>query len=102
MAESAAFETACTCLEQSSSLDRLAARGTIRLAAKQAGFEPKTVTPQQLGVVVKRLLPAELASRGVADPDGLCATIARALESLASGPAAETPEAVFQRLGGGS
>ena len=100
MAESVAFETACTCLEQATSLDRLAARGTIRLAAKQAGFEPKTVSPQQLGVVVKKLLPAELASRGIADPDALCATIARALEGLASGPSAESPEAVFQRLGG--
>ena len=102
MAESAAFEAACTSLEQSSALDRLAARGTIRLALKQAGLEPKTVTAQQLGVVVSRLLPAELSARGVTDPEALCATLARSLEGLASGPAGETPEAVFQRLGGGS
>jgi hypothetical protein len=102
VAESAAFEAACNSLEQSSSLDRLAARGTIRLALKQAGLDAKSVTAQQLVVVVKRLLPAELTSRGVADPDSLCTAIARALEGVAGGAAAETPEAVFQRLGGGS
>lgn len=102
MAESAAFEAACTSLEGATSLDRLAARGTIRLAVKQAGFEAKTVTAEQLGVVVTRLLSAELSARGIADPDALCATLARMLAGLSSGPAAETPEAVFQRLGGGS
>jgi hypothetical protein len=86
MAESAAFEAACTCLEQGGALDRLAARGTIRIALKQAGLEPKAVTARQLAVVLEKLLPAELASRGVASPDELCAR-------------ADTPEAVFARLG---
>ena len=102
MAESAAFEAVCASLEQSSPLDRLAARGTIRLALKQAGLDPKAVTGTQLAVVVKRVLPGELSARGIPDPDALCAVIARALDGLASGALGETPETIFHRLGGGS
>ena len=101
MAESAAFEAACTCLESSGVLDRLAARGTIRIALKQAGLEPKAVTARQLGVVLEKLLPAELASRGIPSPGELCARIGKALESVDAGAArADTPEAIFARLAG--
>jgi hypothetical protein len=101
MAESAAFEAACTCLEQSGALDRLAARGTIRIALKQAGLEPKAVTTSQLGVVLEKLLPAELASRGIPSPGELCARIGKALASVDAGAArADTPEAIFARLAG--
>jgi hypothetical protein len=102
MADSSAFEAACACLEQSSSLDRLAARGTIRLALKEAGLEAKTVTARQLEVVVNKVLPAELAARDVATPDAVCARIATALRGLdgAGAVGADTPEAVFARLAG--
>ena len=101
MAESAAFEAACSCLEQGGSRDRLAARGTIRLALKQAGLEPKTVTARQLEVVLTKLLPAELASRGITAPEELCARISKALAGLDTGArSADTPEAIFARLAG--
>jgi len=99
MAESAAFEAACSSLEQSGALDRLAARGTIRIALKQAGLEPKAVTTSQLRVVLEKLLPGELASRGVTSPAALCARIAAALEGVDPGGRADSPEAVFARLG---
>lgn len=100
MPESAAFEAACNCLEQSGSLDRLAARGTVRLALKQAGLDPKAVTARELVVVARRLLPAELQARGVSDADGLCTRIAKALEGIESSGGADTPEAIFARLAG--
>jgi hypothetical protein len=100
MAESAAFEAACSCLEQSGSLDRLAARGTIRLALKQAGLEAKTVTVRQLDVVLKKLLPAELTSRGITAPEELCARISKALEGIDSGARSDSPETIFARLAG--
>jgi hypothetical protein len=100
MAESAVFEAACSCLEQEGSLDRLAARGTIRLTLKQAGLEPKTVTARQLDVVLKKLLPAELTSRGIPAPDELCARISKALEGIDSGARSDSPEAIFARLAG--
>lgn len=99
MAESAAFEAACACLETSSSLTKLEARGTIRIALKEAGFEAKTATPQVLGAVVRRVLPAELRSLRVSDPEAICTKIAVTLEGMVSEPASETAEAVFKRLG---
>jgi hypothetical protein len=98
--ESSAFEAACSCLEKSGSLDRLAARGTVRLALKQAGLDPKAVTARELVVVARRLLPAELQARGVADSEALCTRIAKALESVDSGSSGDTPEAIFARLAG--
>ena len=101
MAETTAFETASACLEQSSSLTSIEARGTIRLALKAAGFDAKTATARALTAVVERVLPAELRSRRIADPDTICAKIALALEGIAGEPATDTAEAVFARLGGG-
>ena len=39
MADSAAFTFVCTTLEESTALDKLEARGTIRLALKEAGLD---------------------------------------------------------------
>ena len=100
MADSAAFEAACTALERSGALDRLVARGTLRLVLKAAGLEPKTATARDLVVAVKRLLPAELAARGVGRPDALCASVADALGGVAEDRSSgDTPEEVFARLG---
>jgi hypothetical protein len=99
MADSAAFEAACLSLEQSSSLDRISARGTIRLALKEAGLEPKTVTARELEVVVTKVLPPELAVRDVSAPDAVCAQINKVLRGLdGAANGTDTPEAVFARL----
>jgi hypothetical protein len=100
MAESAAFEAVCASLEQNSSLDRLEARGTMRLALKQAGLDPKAVTGRQLAAVLEKLLPAELASRGIASPEALCTRIGAALASVDASARTDTPEAIFARLAG--
>jgi hypothetical protein len=100
MADSTAFETAFDELERSESLDRLAARGTIRLALKTSGLDPKTVSPEELAVVVEQLLPRELEQRGVPDRDTVCKRILGALARLPAEPAAASPESVFARLGG--
>lgn len=100
MADSPAFEAACTSLERRADLDRLVARGTIRLMLKDAGLEAKTVTARDLAVAVRRLLPGELASRGLADDaEALSSFVASALERVEDRPDGETPEAVFARLG---
>lgn len=100
-AGSPAFEAACASLEQRSGLDRLAARGTIRLMLKDAGLEPKTVTARELAVAVRRLLPGELSTRGHAeDAEALSVLVVGALERVEDRPGGDTPEAVFARLGG--
>ncbi len=84
MAGSSAFEWLCTALEESTTLERLEARGTVRIALKEAGLEPRTVTPGELRVVVQKIMPRELRNRGVAErsralrPDGRGTAGARA------------------------
>ena len=106
MADAAAFDWVCARLEQETSLDRLEARGTVRLALKGAGLEAKTVTPDQMKVVIEKVMADELAARGVQDAAGLCSRLASGLASeaanLASDNLRETPDAVFSRLGGGA
>ena len=102
MADNRAFDFVCAQLEAGTSLGRLEARGTVRLALKQGGLEARSITPDQMAVVVARILPEELATRGVEDSAGLCASIGAGLQNLEAGDVGETPDAVFQRLGGTS
>ena len=100
MADAEAFDFACAEIEARTSLDRLAARGTVRIALKQAGLDPRTVTPEQIAVVAEKVLVGELVSRGVADSAALCSDLAAKARRLAGRPSAETPDTVFRRLGG--
>jgi hypothetical protein len=100
MADSAAFEFACNQLEAKTSLDRLAARGTVRIALKQAGLEARSVTPEQMAVIVQKMLPTELGSRGIDGAEEVCQAILAGLSKVERGPVSETPDAVFKRLGG--
>lgn len=102
MADSRAFDRLCSILESNTSLDRLQARGTVRLTAKRGGLDARKVTADQLCVLVEKLLPAELESRGVEGPETVCTQALEGLRSLAlEAGGAETPETVFERLGGG-
>lgn len=100
MADAEAFDFVCTRLEGQTSLDRLAARGTIRLALKQAGLEARSITPDQMVVVLRKVLPGELETRGIENPEAICETLIEGVRRIASSDAPETPDAVFQRLGG--
>jgi len=103
MAGSSAFEWLCTALEESTTLERLEARGTIRIALKEAGLEPRTVTPSELRVVAQKILPRELRNRGVQNETALCDRMVAGLQVLerqSGGQAADTPDAIFRRLGG--
>jgi hypothetical protein len=103
MAGSTAFEWLCTALEESTTLERLEARGTVRIALKEAGLEPRTVTPSEMRVVAQKVLPRELRQRGVQNEAALCERLIsglQVLESKSGGGAADTPDAIFRRLGG--
>ena len=100
MTDAKAFDHVCAELESNTSLDRLAARGTVRLALKGAGLDPATVTAAQMQVVVKRVLPRELSNRGIDDAEAICDGIVASLGAVQDVVAGESPEAVFERLAG--
>jgi hypothetical protein len=103
MLESGAFDTVAERLEHISVLDRLEARGTLRLAMKEAGFEPRSIESDELCVVIQRILPGELTARGVESAASVCQELVCVTESLGdvgSASADSSPEGVFRRLGG--
>jgi hypothetical protein len=101
MATSTAFEWFCEKLEKTTSLDRLAARGTVRIALKQAGLGAKSVTGDQLTVVLERVLPGVLTGRGIEGADSVCQQVAARLDEIPAAPSGrETSEDVFERLVG--
>jgi len=101
VADSRAFEFVCGELERRTQLSRLEARGTVRLALKDAGLDAATVRVREMLVVLKRLLPAALESRGIASAEALCGEISAGVAGVQDDAAADTPDAVFKRLANG-
>ena len=100
MPDAAAFDFVCAQLEQRTSLDRLEARGTVRIALKAAGLDATRVTPVQMRAVIEKILPGELRARAVQDPERQCAALAVLLSSsrLTDAGGGESPETIFARL----
>jgi hypothetical protein len=98
------FDIACDALEQHSRLDRLEARGTLRLALKAGGIDVKKLTPGELGAVFESLLPLELTTRGVENAAEVCAAVMATVKASSAvfetGNDSEDAFDVFRRLGG--
>ena len=95
------FDSVAEQLEQRTNLDRLEARGTLRIALKQAGVNPQTVSLHEISVVLENLLPGELESRGIENAAEICNVTLRNLE-LAPSPGDGSPSSIddiFGRLG---
>jgi hypothetical protein len=99
--ESPVFERAADELELLSGMKRLEARGTLRLALKDAGLIPKTVNAKAMLVVLDRILPQLLARRGVPGAPEMCKSIAAVVRAMTSETVVDidTPEKVFARIG---
>lgn len=100
MATSTAFDFATEQLESLTDLSGLEARGTVRLALKAAGLDAGSVTAEQMGVVVSRVLPVELTARNVTDADSVCTKISQGLARLDTSSERATTDDVFKTLGG--
>jgi hypothetical protein len=102
VADSGVFDWVCEQLEERSELNRLEARGTVRLALREAGLESKSVTGVQLSVVLDKLLPKELESRSIANAAEICSGLARDARARFgdANSGVEQPEDVFARFGG--
>lgn len=103
MAADTVFDFVAEKLQEATDFDKLEARGTVRLALKESGLEAKTVSAEQMAVVLQKVLPRELRTRGVDDSDSVCQRIVQVLERGGFGATGEdrSPEAVFKRIGGG-
>jgi hypothetical protein len=100
VAVSEAFEWLCQQIEDATPLDRLEARGTVRLALKDAGLDARTVSFVEVAVLLKRVLPLELQRRGIDDGEPICASLVSGIGDRGTRSTShETPETVFSRLG---
>jgi hypothetical protein len=79
MAESRLFEKTCEALERATHFSPIEARGTLRIALKEAGYEVGSVNRPQLLAVILHSLPGELIARGVRDAEKICDEIASRL-----------------------
>ena len=101
MADTHVFDIVAAELESVSDLDKLEARGTVRIALKEAGLEARGVSVAQMKVVLEKVLPGELTSRGETNADAICRKLVDALKNVAEETAdGSSPEEVFARLGG--
>ena len=97
------FDFVAAQLEEHTPLERLEARGTVRIALKEAGLDPKSVTTAQMMVMLRRTMPVELDARGVDRAVDVCERLASRVEADAGSWASDvgdSPEDVFRRLGG--
>ena len=97
------FDFIAAKVEERTELDTLEARGTLRIALKEAGLDARGVTREQMAVMLEKTMPRELVSRGVEDAEADCRGLVASLDVFAEGRperAAESPEDVFRRLGG--
>jgi hypothetical protein len=74
------FEFVCGELEQRTQLSRSVARGTVRLAMKQAGLSEEHLTRRSMSVAVRRVLAPMLARRNVEGAGNLCRMMAKVIE----------------------
>jgi hypothetical protein len=97
------FDLAAERLEHHTDFDRLESRGTLRLALKSAGLDPKSLDAGQLRVVFEKLMPGELETRGVNEALVICRTVMDEVASSSlptdAGSSSDLDE-VFGRLGG--
>ena len=95
------FDLVAERLEHHSELNRIESRGTLRIALKSAGIEPKSLAIDELRVVFAKLMPGELEQRGMSEAAAVCSAV---MDDVTDSPeAAEAdrsnkPDDVFRRL----
>ncbi len=96
------FDIVAERLEHHTEFSRIEARGTLRIALKEAGLKAKTLTLPQLETVFKKLMPGELERRRVEDAVAICNIVVGEVARIA-GPGdtstSSSVDDVFRRLG---
>ena len=97
------FDCATEKLESLTDLDRLEARGTLRIALKEAGLDAQTLTLPQLKAVFERVMPQQLELRAVDDAQAICSAVIKEVRMAGietNDGAANSADEIFGRLGG--
>ncbi len=94
------FEWVTRAVEEATSLTRTEARGTVRIALNEVGLTATGVARGPMLFVLERILPGLLHSRSIDDPHGTCARLLDKLTEAELGHVRESPEDIFDRLGG--
>jgi hypothetical protein len=100
--DSGFFERVADELERQTDLNRLEARGTLRIALKKAGVDPNQFTFEELAAVFTNLMPQELSERGIEDPGAICRAVMESLPSElseATEASAASRDEIMRRLG---
>jgi hypothetical protein len=93
------FTTVADRLCELSDLDRLEARGTVRLAFKKAGVDVNSFGSNDVEAVFSKIMPAELAARGCDGAEAICDRILKSLEGDMPESATQSSDDIFRRLG---
>jgi hypothetical protein len=93
------FEWISEQLETATGWSRLASRGTVRLALKEMGLDPRTVTKQEMLTSLRTTLARKLDAHRVYEAERLCRRMAHELGTAAFSSSIDSPEAIFSRLG---
>jgi hypothetical protein len=88
------FERVGEELEKLTAMSLLEARGTLRLALKEAGLDPKHVNSFQMTVVVVKALEQELQARGVEDARAVCERLAQLLKDDDESSTPDAPDRI--------
>ena len=97
------FDFVADAIEQKTELAKLEARGTLRLALRESGFNATSITTHDMAVVLERVMPKELATRGIDDAESVCETLSTSLREFKEAVeehGSASPESVFARLAG--
>jgi len=82
-----------------SELDRLEARGTLRIALKKAGVDAKSLGREDLEATFAKIMPGELESRGCADAGAICDAIMKSLDGDTPESSTRSRDEIMRRLG---
>jgi hypothetical protein len=100
MSQSPAFEFVCARIETAAGWNRLVARGTVRLALRDMGLDPRTVSKKEMIAALRTTLPKALEFHRIANPPAICLRIENELAmAVLDEKSIESPEEIFKRLG---
>jgi hypothetical protein len=97
--QSPVFEWLSQRLEVATGWTHLVARGTVRLALKEMGLDPRTVGRREMIAALRSTLGRSLEMRRVASAGALCDRLERDLATANLPAAGDSPEEIFKRLG---